>query len=476
MSVRRSLAWTYLAQALNFILTFGSTVVIARLVSPRDFGIFAMANAVTSIINVMMGFGLAKYLMREAELSLDTLRSVFTVNVLISFAYATSILIGGIIMGRYFQSPEVGKFLMIFALFPLLAMMEFVPAALCGREMRFGVIAALSVVRAVVLAVVTLTLAFKGFAYMSFAWAQVFAWVATAICFNVIVWRPDVWRLRFKGIRTVLHFGAQMIGIGGVSQLSIRAGEMTLGSMLGLTPLGLYTRASGLPISLYTSVYLAGNNVIFSRLSKDLRETGELHQTYFGFMRLILGLLWPMLLGLTVLAQPVIHILYGAKWQAAATPLSLLTIATAITVGVGMTSELFILRHQTKRQVRLESIRAGVGFLLFAGGALISLPFAASAKVAESVLAFLLYRKPLMELIGGPASEMQCVYLESLLLSGAAILPSFLLMWWTQWSALTPLPLVAAAICMGGMMWATLLIYRRHPIAIELARAMGRTL
>lgn len=54
MSVRRSLAWTYLAQALNFFVTFGSTVVVARLVSPRDFGIYAMATAVTTIINVFM--------------------------------------------------------------------------------------------------------------------------------------------------------------------------------------------------------------------------------------------------------------------------------------------------------------------------------------------------------------------------------------------------------------------------------------
>ena len=247
MSIRRSLAWTYSAQAASFVVTFASTVVVARLVSPRDFGIFAMATAATTIINVFMQFGLAKYLLREADLSLDTLRSVFTVNVIMSLIYTGAVFLGGIAAAQGFGSAEVGQFLIVFAIFPLFAMMEFVPAALCAREMKFGVIAALAVVRAIVMAAVTLTLAYKGFAYMSFAWAQVAAWFATSICFNIIVWRPDVWRLRFRGIQSILQFGAQMIGISGVTQLGTRAGEMFLGSMLGLAPLGLYTRASSRP-------------------------------------------------------------------------------------------------------------------------------------------------------------------------------------------------------------------------------------
>ncbi len=470
MSVRRSLIWTYLAQALSFFVTFGSTVIVARLVSPRDFGIFAMATAVTTVINVFMQFGLAKYLMREADLSPETLRSAFTVNVIMTLVYVGSILIGAFAAGRIFGSAEVGHFLAVFAIFPLFAMMEFIPAALCAREMKFAVIATLAVVRAVVMAAVTLALAYGGFAYMSFAWAQVAAWLATSLIFNAVAWRPDVWRLRFEDIRTILQFGAQMIGISGLTQLGTRAGEMFLGSMLGLSSLGLYTRAASLPATLFNTVYSAGSNVIFSRLSQDLRVRGELHDTYIRFMRLMLGFLWPMLFGLAVLAAPVIHILYGPKWQAAATPLSLLAIAMAITIGIGMTSELFILRHQTARQVRIEGIRASCGFALFALGVMISLPAAAAAKVAESIFAFFLYRKAMAELVGGAAGALGRVYTESILLSGIAILPSFLLMCWARWSASTPLISIVASTIIGGLLWAMLLFMKRHPIAVEILR------
>lgn len=475
MAMRRSLVWTYLAQALSFFVTFSSTVVVARLVSPRDFGIYAMAIAVTTIINVFLQFGLAKYLMRETELSRNLLRSVFTVNVLMSLLYMVMILVGAFAADRLFQSQEVSRFLVVFALFPLFAMMEFIPASLCAREMRFGVVSLLAVVRALVLAAATMILAFKGYAYMSFAWAQVLAWAVTAVCFNYVIWRPDIWRLRFVGMRSILHFGTQMIGISGVGQLSTRAGEMMLGSILGLSSLGLYTRASGLPTSLNLSVFQAASNVIFSKMSFDLRETGSFHSSYLAFLRLVLGVLWPMLLGLAILAQPVIHILYGEKWQAAATPLSLLAIAAAITLALGMTSELFIVRHQTQRQVKLESVRAVVGFILFAGGALISLPAAAAAKIAESIFAFFLYRKPIEELIEGPKGALRTIYSEALILSAAASLPSLILMQLHNWSPLTPALQLTASIGLGGILWAALLWYRRHPIAIEVSRLLGRT-
>lgn len=472
MSLRTSLAWTYLAQVASFLISFASTVVIARLVSPRDFGILAMASAISTIIAVFLGFHLAKYIMREKEVSSEVLQSVFTVNVIMTLLYVVAILAGSFAAFRISHSADVGRFLLVFAIFPLLAMMEFVPAALCTRDARFGVISILSVLRAIVMAVTTIVLASRGFAYMSFAWAQVLAWLATSIGYNWLAWRPDAYRLRFKEIRPIITFGTQMMSVSGVAHLSTRVGEMVLGSLLGLASLGLYTRASNLTNQLYSNIYGAGSNVMFSRLSEELRTTGRIHDTYLRFMNLMLGLLWPMMFGVAVLAQPTIHILYGAKWQAAASPLALLMIAFAITVGIGMSAEIFILRHQTKQQVKIEMVRSLVGLALFSGAALISLPGAAAAKVAEAVLAALLYRKPMARLVGGPEGDLRRMYMESSLLTGAAVLPSLVLMWHYDWSPSTPVPLIVAAVSLGILFWAALIVSRRHPILVEASRML----
>ena len=78
------------------------------------------------------------------------------------------------------------------------------------------------------------------------------------------------------------------------------------------------------------------------------------------------------------------------------------------------------------------------------------------------------------KLIDGPTDKLRGVYLEGLALSVAAILPSFVLMCWTDWSALTPMPMLIASIGLGGILWAALLWQRLHPIALEVARLLHR--
>lgn len=472
MSVRKSLAWTYLAQAISFFATFGSTVVVARLLTPRDFGVYAMVIALSASINVIFNLQLTKFVMRENEPSIDLLRALFTANLIISLSYYFILFVSALVCLIYLSFPEVGQFLLVFSFFPLIAMLEFIPSAICARENRFGEIASMSVIRAVVLAGVTIALAYAGFAYMSFAWGQIAAWIASTIGFNFVVWRPDIWRVRRERLREIFRFGGQMVGIGGLAQLNTRVGEMALGLLLGLTRLGLYSRAAGLPATVAINIFGVGSTVIFSRMSQEMREGGTLHFTYLRFMRLVLGLLWPMMLGLAVLAQPVIHILYGAKWEAAALPLSLLTIAAAINVAIGLAPEIFILRHQTGRQVRLEGVRAGAGFVMFVAAALVSLPLAALAKVAEAILGFLLYRRSLNDLVGGPRGDLRRLYLESVFLSIAAAGPALGLMLWHRWSPLVPIWQLGGAIALGGLLWLGLLVARGHPIAVEVQAAL----
>jgi O-antigen/teichoic acid export membrane protein len=462
----------YLSQAFGFVVSFASTVILARLVSPRDFGIFAMAGAVTTVINLFVQFGLAKYIVRETELSREMLRSAFTVNVVMTLVYVVLIVVGAFSSIRLFGSPEVGQFLFVFALFPLAAMMEFIPSAICSREMRFGVVSLMVMLRAAILSGATVLFALYGFAYMSFAWAQVLSSVATAIVYNIIVWRPDVWKPRFIDFSKIVKFGTQMIGISGASQLSTRGGEMALGSLLGLASLGLYTRASNIPNMLYGSVFLAGSNVIFSRLSHEYRTTGQFHGTFVYFLRIALAVIWPLLIGLAILAQPAIHIIYGAKWQDAAWPLSLLTAALAITLSFSVGSEIFVLKKETERQVKIETARAAIGFVLFTAGAAISLTFAAAARVVEALIAFLLYRSPMARLVGAPKGVLASAYSEAFLLTTAAVLPSFLLMLSTGWSPTTPVLPIVGAVVLGVVLWAGIVLIRRHPIALEAIRVI----
>ena len=83
MSVRRSLAWTFSGQFIAFVVQFGGLIVVSRLLSPREVGIYAIAMAALGLIQVFTTFGIASFIVREAELPTETLEAAFTVNAIL---------------------------------------------------------------------------------------------------------------------------------------------------------------------------------------------------------------------------------------------------------------------------------------------------------------------------------------------------------------------------------------------------------
>lgn len=470
MSVRRSLAWSYSGQALNFLVAFGSSVIIARLVSPRDFGVFAMAGALSALLGLVFGLGLAGYIVREKEVDRGLLRSAFTVSACITLVFSGLLLASGFLAKHVFGSPDVGDFLLVYAFSPLIQMLEFIPHAMCSRHMRFKAISMISVLRTATLAAVTVVLAWWGYGHMSFAWAAIAAAGASSLAYNLFFWKETVFRPRFTGFRKILTFGMQMVSINGFHSMNLRFGEMVLGSWLGLAALGLFSRAANLANQLNSNIYGVATSVIFVKMSADFREKGQFHDTFLRALRILLAVVWPMMLGLAVLAGPVIQTLYGARWIGAAQPLTFLMLAYFIILGIGMHWEVFVLRKETALQTRIEAVRAIGGFTMFCAGCLISLPAAAAARLCEAVLAYFLYRPHMDRLIGTTRGQLDRLYLECLALSAIAVAPSLALMGWTGFDPETPILWVAATVMLGILGWAIALLRLRHPILDELQR------
>jgi O-antigen/teichoic acid export membrane protein len=473
MSVRKSLGYAYSAQGLNFLISFSTSILLARLLTPREFGIFAMAAATSAIFNLFFAFSLANYIVREPVVDTALLRSAFTVNAALTLVLAVLIHLAGWGAILFFDAPEVGRVLRLFAIVPLISMFEFIPSALCARGMRFKLSSSIGVVKNLTLSFVTVALAWSGFHEMSFVWGTILSAIFSVILYNMREWHPEAWQPRLAGFRKITGFGLQMMSIQGLSQLSSRAGELLLGSMLGLRMLGLYNRASNLSSQVYNNVYGIGASVVFTKLSRDLREHGAFHDTFLKALSVLLAVIWPITIGVALLSAPVIQRLYGAQWLDAAWPLSLLMIAFFISLGTGMAWEVFVLRKETRLQMRIEVTRSSVGFLLFLSGAAISLTAAAGAKVLESILTYVLYRRHMDRLVGAAPGELRRVYLLNLKLTAVAIAPTFALMIWWRWSPLTPLPAIFAAVLAGVGGWTTFLFSWKHPLAQEVTRLLA---
>lgn len=473
MSLRRSLVWSYGGQAGSFLIGFAASIVIARLLTPAQFGIFALANSITGLLSIIATVGLTQFVIREKELSREVLRSVFTVNLLLQLLLAIALGLFGMLAAPGFGA-GVREVLLLLALNPLLAVIEFLPRALLQRDMQFSAISLTGVVNAAVSALVTIPLAMMGWGAMSIAVAVL---AAHAACAAMVVVRMPGYAVMLpttRGLGAIALFGSQMLTVAGATQAANRLSDMALGKLQGTEQLGLYARASQLFSQLYYIVYGMATGVLFARLSQDYNRTGELRQTYLRAVEMLTGILWPAAIGLAVLARPVIFIVYGERWLPAALPLSLLMVAMFINLAFAMNWELFVLRNETGRQARFELARAVLGTTAFIAGAWHGIVWAAAARVAEAVFTYLLYRPHMPRVVGCEARDLRRVQGRGMILTALAAAPALLLMVATGFDPHTGPALVAGAIGAGGLLWLAGLFAIDHPLAAELRLLRAR--
>ena len=474
MSIRRSLAWIFSGQIVTFVIVFSGSLIIARLLSPHEMGVYAIAAAIAGFISVISTMGLGAYLIREVDLTDEKRSAVFTVNALINMSISAILFAASFLGAYYWGDTDVTIVMRLLCVPPLIAIFEFLPSILAQREMAFRTTSLIQTTAVMLNVTLTVALAMAGFSSLSMPYAAIAAALLRAGLFNILISRHVFLSVSFTGWRPIFVFGLRMITVSGLAQLTHRACDIIIGSMLGLAALGLYSRASNLATLVFQNIYGTATGVIFAQLSKTFRETGELRAPFLRGLETILAVMWPFLIGLAILSQPAVHILYGAKWQAAAQPLSILLIAQFIVLSFGMNWELFVLRDETARQTNYEIFRSVGGLILFTLGSLFGLSAAAAGRIGEATIGAASYLPLMSKLSGAPLSEFGRVYLQSLLLTVAAVSPSFVLMMWSGWSPETSPVLIALAVFAGVGLWAIMLKRLRHPVLDEILYVLER--
>jgi O-antigen/teichoic acid export membrane protein len=465
VSFKRGLLWTAAGQASLFAIQFGGAVIVARLLSPYEMGIFALAMAVVGVLNLIQSIGLGSYVVREPDLTPERIATAFTVNAIISLLLAAATAALGFAGSFFADDPGVRRLLLILALTPILSIFSILPLALLERQARFKAISIANVCGRLVSTIVMVVLAYGGLSYFSIAWGQCAGALITTILLCWVARRDLSWKLSMGGWREISTFGMQMIAITGVNSLAGRVSDLLLGKVTGIVALGLYNRAAGINNLFWENLHSVMGRVVFAELSRQKREGLSLRPLYLSISEMVTASLWPVFTGLAVLAVPLIRIVYGAQWLPAAMPFAILALSAVVLISVTMTWEIFVACGETARQARMEFIRAGVATGLFAIGCAVSLEAAAAARVADAVFAVAFYGPHLRRMTDTTLSDMGPIYLRSGLLTLLAVLPASILVTLAgRQAAEIPFGQLALAVALGGLLWGIGLVLMNHPL------------
>lgn len=477
MSVRAAALLAMLSQYMAFAISFVASVYLARYyIDPSDLGLFTIAFAATSLIAVLQDFGLTRYIAGEAELDEAKLRTAFSLSLVIAWTIAVISMGLAWPMSVLYGLPALTPVMLVIGASYLLVPFAVVPTALRQRHMDFKSNTMIEVGAALGNAAISIHLARQGLGAMALAWGAFAQQAARAL---ISQWRNGFlfpWPLSFASAKPVLKFGGGSALLVLSGSLGGKLPDLIVGRLISQAAVGLFGRANGVAGQLRTLVSGAVGGVFYPAFAR-VRDRGEaLGPHYERVVACYCAVTWPTMAGLAVLAEPLVRLLYGERWIAAAPLLQWIALSQICFVALPLHVELPILLGRMKALIHRNLVDTLASISLLVAGAYFSLEWAAASRLAYGIAWLFIYAAFLQRLIGFRWSGLIANYTKSGLATLAAIAPLLTIYGLWQGPDELDFSVMVGGTAAGVAAWLAVLALTAHPLFHEILGVVGGVL
>lgn len=314
-------AWLLFHQAVTRTVNFFSGIVIARLLTPLDFGLMNLATTFSNLVMAVGNIGVGHFLIYQPKEEQDHLTAGFWLSVVASLGLFLIQVIIAPVVATFYGNPVVAPLMIVLGIsFFLIAPLGGIHQALLQKRMEYRRLIIPQLVMTLVGTVLTIVLAALGWGVWSLALPGLAAFpLGVMMTWKMCDFRPSL-RFHQEHWRKIFRYGRNILGSELVTFVNNNADYILIGKLLGATLLGLYSFAyaqSMMVVSLLMGVFSQVVFPIFARL-QDRRD--ELQAAYFRFLRLATAAMIPLTLLQMIAADEFIRVVYSAKWAEAVTP------------------------------------------------------------------------------------------------------------------------------------------------------------
>lgn len=336
-----SVAWLTLQTWVAKVGGFVTVVILARLLTPTDFGLVAIATTVVPVVYLIADLGFGTYLMQSDRMDRVVASTAFWYSALSGLALAGLLIVLSPLLEALFGVAGVGPVIASMSPAVVFVSLAAVPIALLRRGMRFRALAVQAGTAAITAQFVAIVLALIG--------AGVWALVAQ-VCVSqgvtlVMAWVSARWwpsrDFRWPEFRTMLAFGSKVVGINAIEMIRQWGENAIISNVLGAAALGKLSVAQRL---VQTSQEVAGaaiapvSTVVFAQVREDSNRLQRGYDRALGLSYLVIA---PALTAVLVTAPALVPLLFGAQWAESVGPAQALSVAAVFTVGANLDRGLF---------------------------------------------------------------------------------------------------------------------------------------
>ena len=329
--------WKIGSQLALQVLSFASTLTLARLLSPRDFGLAGIALVFASLAFLLADVGLGASLVQRRELTEDDRSTAFWTNAGLGCLLAAAGVGLSWPLADLYHQPRVQPLFAVLSLSFLLTALGTTQAALLIRDLRFRSLELRTLAATSISIAAAIVLAALGYG----PWAIIVQTLVTCVVSTALLWRSSTWRPQrrysFQSLRQLLGYGGPIFGSTLVWYVERNLDNVLIGRFRGPAALGNYGLAYNIMLAPLKKVVLPVQQVLFPALSR-VRDQKDAAAIWLRMTRIFAAAAVPSLAGLAIVAPDFVVVVLGEKWRPAVHVLQILTWVGLIQLAAAQTT------------------------------------------------------------------------------------------------------------------------------------------
>ncbi len=307
--------WNGTSQFSTQLFQFIVVIILARLLSPKDFGIVGLTTIFIGLVAAINELGLSAAIIQKRDVNELHLATTFWSNVIFGIILFISIIFISPFIAAFFQEDIIKPILIVSSISLLIGPLSITHRAMLEKNLEFKNIMIIEIFAAIISGSISILLAISGFG----VWSLVFGSLSGSIVSVIVLWKINTWRpkLRFSlyHFKELFVFGSNVTGSKILGYMVMRVDYLIVGKFFGTAILGYYTLARTLTSFPVQKISWTIMRVTFPAFSSIQKNNEMLKKGYLKVTKYISLIAFPMLAGLFIVGPEFVYVIYGEKWS-----------------------------------------------------------------------------------------------------------------------------------------------------------------
>lgn len=322
--------WSFLNQGGNQIFSLLVTFILARLLTPEEFGTIGMIAVFTGFAGIFVDFGFSTALIQKLEITQKDINTVYFINITFGLLLTILFFFLAPLIAEFYQKPILTILTRSLSPIFIISAISGINRALTIKSLNFKLHTIISLVGLIISSLTAIIMAYNGFGVWSILIKMIVDQLVITILyliFSPFSQKPVFNRGSFKSLFKV---GSYMAGDTVINYWSRNADNLLIGKFLGDGSLGIYTKAYAVMLLPLRNISSVIGKVMFPSFSRLQNDIDQIKTIYLKATKLIAFITFPMMAGLALLAEPFVLVAFGENWLEMVPIISILSLLGAI--------------------------------------------------------------------------------------------------------------------------------------------------